>query len=280
MKLVKEILYEKFEEEGDPIRQMEIGMFKKIQAWLEYEGFNTFDYKINDDATIDIKRSFFVNGDYHMLFSIPEYIQFNYIDGSLEIINCKQIKSLRGFPKKVSGNVRIYQNGKNFTEKEVREVIYEIGGTLEVLSNRQKAQKQYKERGPIKSRFFHEFPAQHQRMGRPAKKYSKGYNLYKTLEFIKKAGKKGRTRHEILKFRYELVYGPNSYENNTYYDHFHRKIMNINRGWGTALFKNASAFTPEGTIRKLATQREDKTWVLNAKGKERFEEYKKIFEKQ
>jgi len=116
-------------------------------------------------------------------------------------------------------------------------------------------------------------------MGRIKKQYSKGYNLYRTLKFIDEAGDKGRKRKEILKFRYELVYGPGSYEGNTYHSYYFGKKMDVNRGWGTDLFKNANMFSAQGIIRRLATQRADKTWVLNEQGKKRLEQYKKIFEK-
>lgn len=63
------------------------------------------------------------------------------------------------------------------------------------------------------------------------------------------------------------------------YDKYAHKYVDLNRGWGTDLFKNASTFSSTGTIRKLATMREDKTWILNTKGKEILKQYRELFEK-
>ena len=119
---------EKFKEESDPIRDMSIGMIKKIEGWLELEDLT--QYEINEDGSIDLYMSLFRDGWYRILWYIPEYIKFNIVNGSFKIIHCDNVRSLKGFPYKVTGNVEIYNNGKEFSSKEIERAIPFIGGYL------------------------------------------------------------------------------------------------------------------------------------------------------
>ncbi len=56
-KLIKESLYEKFSEDGDPIVDMGIGMRAQIKQWFDSIGVKPDKYTIDDNLNIIVKRS-------------------------------------------------------------------------------------------------------------------------------------------------------------------------------------------------------------------------------
>jgi hypothetical protein len=88
----------------DKLKSIGVGHRKLIEKWMD-ENVNLsvkYDYEINYDFSIDV----FVKGQQYFnlpdnIGNLPEYIQFNYIDGSMDCTNCK-LTSLRGMPKKVT----------------------------------------------------------------------------------------------------------------------------------------------------------------------------------
>lgn len=102
MKLVKEhIIFEKFTEDSDPIKDMGIGSRMLIQRWLDKYKNNIKNPIINNDLTIDAQ---YINFFEVKLKFLPEYINFNYLSGDISFYNSGLI-NLRGFPKHVDGNI-------------------------------------------------------------------------------------------------------------------------------------------------------------------------------
>jgi hypothetical protein len=105
MKIVKEyIVNEKFTEESDPIRDLEIGMTPLIRKWL-YEMYIK-NYRINKDGSISVKER--IDLHQHNLFKnfkgeLPNYIKFKRVLGDFRASDCELI-SLRGVPQIVQGN--------------------------------------------------------------------------------------------------------------------------------------------------------------------------------
>ena len=93
MKLVREHINEKFTEDSDPIEDMGIGLKAKIEKWCD--DYNIKNYIINDDYTIDVKGTVFLNDV--MLNNFPDYIQFNRVKESFWIDN-NNFTTLRGCP--------------------------------------------------------------------------------------------------------------------------------------------------------------------------------------
>ena len=98
MKLVREILYEKFTDESDPINDMGIGLKHLIEKWLN--NFNILNYTINNDLTIDLKNDLYLRNC--SIKEFPNYIQFNNVAGSVSLADIGLI-SLRGCPRKIGG---------------------------------------------------------------------------------------------------------------------------------------------------------------------------------
>ena len=109
MKLVKEILYEKFSDESDPIRDMGIGMRDKIEEWINH--FNVThknyikNYIVNKDCTVDAKSVDISWLDY---ITIPEYIKFNNIDGDFACCFSDIATIKTSGPEYVDGDYKIY----------------------------------------------------------------------------------------------------------------------------------------------------------------------------
>ena len=85
---------------NDPKNVLGIGQRYLIEKWLDEMDIEK--YIINDDMTINIKRSGgYININNKNLVYFPDYIQFNKIIGSF---NCNDNKliSLRGCPRYVS----------------------------------------------------------------------------------------------------------------------------------------------------------------------------------
>lgn len=113
MKLVKEYLLE-FERGNDPKEVLGIGQRHLIEKWLNDHKIKY--YTINDDFTIDI------HGHLDLLLPLtekieylPDYIQFNYIDGYFDI---GELKSTKGLPKHVNSSIfGLHRNFPNETKK-------------------------------------------------------------------------------------------------------------------------------------------------------------------
>jgi hypothetical protein len=148
MKLVKEILYEKFtDDDSDPIRDMGIGSRTLIEKWIKkmndisyknYEiGIN--NYVINNDLTISAGETCSLPTN---CGNFPKYIKFQEINGDFMINDCN-MTTLRGCPDIVIGGFLCYgnkltsleyapeivhgtfnceNNKKQFTIKDVRKV--------------------------------------------------------------------------------------------------------------------------------------------------------------
>jgi hypothetical protein len=126
MKLVREHINEKFEEDGDPIQDMGIGLIKKVNKWINENDhfFRVYDnsavkqydkckqqilkrsrIKINeDDLTIDVDGWVDISDKFETL---PEYIRFGVIKGDFAC--CFDFDKYQKFmPKQVDGEIRYY----------------------------------------------------------------------------------------------------------------------------------------------------------------------------
>ncbi len=134
MKIIKEYINEKFEEKSDPIQDMNIGLKRLIQDWLNK--YEIKHYIINRDYTIDLySHALFLYKD---LYAFPDYINFNETSRDFSI-QYNRFKSLRGCPKIVGGmfscsnnllrsleyaplkahDFYCHSNAKRFTKQEV-----------------------------------------------------------------------------------------------------------------------------------------------------------------
>lgn len=75
----------------------------KILNNISDNKFNTRDFKLNDDGTIDVYKDLKLTND---LTELPEDIQFNKVKGNFTI--GASIKTLRGCPKEVDGDLNFY----------------------------------------------------------------------------------------------------------------------------------------------------------------------------
>jgi len=76
-----------------------LGLGKKalIRKWLE--DYKIFNYKINDDLSIDVKGNVEIVDK--EIEELPDYIQFNDVVGNFKIKFC-ELTSLKGFPNRVT----------------------------------------------------------------------------------------------------------------------------------------------------------------------------------
>jgi hypothetical protein len=72
MKLVREHINEKFEEEGDPIQQMGIGIHNQIKKDLQKIGITSDWVKFEDDGTFFLTQSLLYNVDVSKFIDIQE----------------------------------------------------------------------------------------------------------------------------------------------------------------------------------------------------------------
>jgi hypothetical protein len=103
MKLIREHLYEymKFTQEGDPIKDMGIGVDELIHKWMHDHGIKKHKYRI-------IKNKYIIGDNTIILANsnikqFPEFINFSYINGGFHCEN-NDLTSLRGCPKLVQGS--------------------------------------------------------------------------------------------------------------------------------------------------------------------------------
>lgn len=97
MKLVKEyIIFEKFTQDSDPIKDLGIGHIHLIKEWLDKQGIE--HYKILKNGKINVfgNLNLDLNGDF------PEYIQFYHVYGYVNIGNCN-LTTLKGCPVLIDG---------------------------------------------------------------------------------------------------------------------------------------------------------------------------------
>jgi len=103
MKLIRESLYDTlgFTENGDPVKDMGIGVDKLIKDWLLSHGIHEHQYRLT-------KEKFIIGDDTINLTSMavekfPEYIQFAHINGGFHC-PMRGMTSLRGCPRLVQGS--------------------------------------------------------------------------------------------------------------------------------------------------------------------------------
>ena len=93
----KNYINEKFTDESDPIKDLGIGKKLLIEMWLKKMGIHY--YEIDSNFEINVNRD--VNLMYKNLNNLPDYIQFNVINGSFTISD-NNLTSLRGCPRYVN----------------------------------------------------------------------------------------------------------------------------------------------------------------------------------
>jgi len=245
MKLVREHIYEAFRAESDPIADMEIGGIHQIKEWLKNQlgetAMKNMHVNVHPDGIIDVDYSI----NFEHIGNFPEYIQFGNVRHDFQITDSPDFYDLRGFPKYVGNDVILRNVGRRISEKEIREVC-EVKADV-ILTDikthmKKKSQEKYKRLGPIKDRPSPEIndktPHLHQ-------KYSRGYQLWKILEYILKAGNEGRRYSELVDYdtnfkglnykRRTFSTGMfNVLKGNTDKNHrktFHRYVLN-NAGYG------------------------------------------------
>ena len=158
MKIVRESI--NFERGGDPKAAMGIGRRLMIEDWIEavnsHEIYSEYDahsksnrnpenhiagYHINDDLTIDVRTNsgfgdaLIIRGQ--EMVELPEFIQFGRCDGNF-YINVSRLKTMRGFPKIVTGHLCVNHN-------QLTSLDYlpeEIGGGLYISENKVKFSKE------------------------------------------------------------------------------------------------------------------------------------------
>jgi hypothetical protein len=146
MKLVVESLNElySFEKRSNPLVSIRVGQTSLIENWLNK--YNIKNYIINDDYTINTRFVVYLSGA--GLVKLPDYIQFNKIEGSFNISN-NELITMKGFPKIIEGfldlewnqlsnlegcplEVRSYfniaRNKVQFEKEEIREICDVKGG--------------------------------------------------------------------------------------------------------------------------------------------------------
>lgn len=103
MKLVRESLYSymKFTEDGDPIRDMGIGVDQLIHRWMDEHRISKHKYRISKDKKIIGDDTIILSG--MNIGDFPEFINFGHINGGFHCDN-SNMTSLRGCPRLVQGS--------------------------------------------------------------------------------------------------------------------------------------------------------------------------------
>jgi len=117
-KKVKESLNEKFTEDSDPIHDMNIGVIKFINDWINIPNIYSHikNYIIRKDLKIDAD-SVDISWDYMDI--IPEYIHFGKITKDFSC-HFNEKSKLHQLPEYIGGILTIYTNKKiNFTKKYI-----------------------------------------------------------------------------------------------------------------------------------------------------------------
>ena len=132
MKLVRENL--NFTRGENPMDELNIGKDFLIKRWMSSIGlYENEDYKINEDGTLDVFEDINLSG--LGLEELPEYINFNKVYKNFYAKH-NNWKTLRGFPKEVSGDFSIYPepskgiiSKSRWLENEIRKKI-KVDGTV------------------------------------------------------------------------------------------------------------------------------------------------------
>ena len=90
---------------SDPLKNLSIGKRTQIIKWLD--SYEIENYTINDDWTIDVKGSVYLN--YVSLTCFPSFIKFNKVSGYFYCSD-NQLTSLKGCPTTVSGSFSCRDN--------------------------------------------------------------------------------------------------------------------------------------------------------------------------
>ena len=114
MKLIKETLndYLKFTEEGDPIKDMGMGLEPIIKNWLKKVGIG--NYRLTKKFSINVYHTTLLSEK--NIFEFPVYIKFNHISGGFHIDN-NELKNLKGCPYSITGSFMCsFNNLKNLKD--------------------------------------------------------------------------------------------------------------------------------------------------------------------
>jgi hypothetical protein len=109
MKIINESIAQTFTK-GSEDKLSSLGVGRKIlliKTWLQKN--NIDDYRINPDLSIDVFEDLYEMIDELPNGELPEYINFNYINGEM-VMTGSSLTSLRGFPKKVESYFSISNN--------------------------------------------------------------------------------------------------------------------------------------------------------------------------
>lgn len=98
--------YQNFERGTDPKHAMSIGKKSLIEEWLK--SMNVSRYEILLDFTINLYQPFVKQGQ-NFGGELPEFIQFNKIEGYFDVDDCG-FETMRGFPIEVTDYFSIQMN--------------------------------------------------------------------------------------------------------------------------------------------------------------------------
>jgi len=190
------------------------------------------------------------------------------IDGNFSLgHNLPNTITLEGFPKIIKGNLHMSTEGIKFKKSDIEKVC-DVRGEINLLSSKQEAKqksnKKYLEKGPIKDRVTHKL---HSESDYP--EYSRGYILYHVLKFVEESGSEGRRFIELQKHKYEISFGENTW-----------KGGKDNRGYGSNYFSKTLYYGKGGAIGRRTKHNNKNKYVLNSLGKEYLKKYKHSFDKK
>lgn len=149
-----------FERGNNPKSAMGIGRSKLIEDWIEavnsHEIYSEYDahsrsnktpenrisgYHINEDLTVDVRTNtgfgdaLIIRGQ--EMVELPEFIQFGKCEGNF-YINVSGLRTMRGFPKIVTGHLCV--NNNQLTSLDY--LPEEVGGGLYIQGNKVKFTKE------------------------------------------------------------------------------------------------------------------------------------------
>ena len=89
MKLVKEHIYEKFQEESDPISDMGIGQRALIKKWFDSVGIPEYVYTIDKNLNIHVKGNLYLSLRGTKITELPDNLS---VEGYLDLKGTKITK--------------------------------------------------------------------------------------------------------------------------------------------------------------------------------------------
>jgi hypothetical protein len=118
LKLLREHINEKFTEDSDPIHDMNIGIIKLINDWINTPNnqHHIKNYNITKDLKIDADS---IDISWEYMDIIPEYIRFGKVN---EFFSCffNEKTKLHQLPEYIGSKLTIYTNKKiDFTKKDI-----------------------------------------------------------------------------------------------------------------------------------------------------------------